>query len=95
MKQKALLLGSTDLAALTVVCTDTLAQWPGMVGVGWPVPGAAQDALPRLQPRPEGAHVGLVHVVDDDGGHGDHLGGPEGQTLITTAKDHCCLTRWT
>ena len=60
MKQKALLLGSTDLAALTVVCTDTLAQGPGVVRVGWPVPGAAQDALPRLQPRPEGAHVGLV-----------------------------------
>ena len=48
------------LASLTVVCTDTLAQWPGVVRVGWPVPGAAQDALPRLQPRPEGAHVGLV-----------------------------------
>ena len=48
------------LAALTAVCTDTLAQWPGMVRVGGPVPGAAQDALPRLQPRPEWAHVGLV-----------------------------------
>ena len=68
------MLSSTNPAAFAVVCTGALAQGPGVVRVGRPVPGAAQDTLARLQTRPEGAHVGLVHVVDDDGGHGDHLG---------------------
>ena len=37
---------------------------------------AADDALVVLHVGPEWLHVGLVDVIDDDGGDGDDLGGP-------------------
>ena len=59
---------------MTAVCTDTLAQSSSVTISIVSVVSAAEDALPGLEVRFERADVGLVHVVDDDGGHGDDLG---------------------
>ena len=63
----------TDLAGLALVGAGAGAGLgPGGLGLDGL---AAYDALVLLQVGPEGLHVRLVHVVDDDGGDGDDLGG--------------------
>ena len=68
------------LATLTLVSTDTVTQalisTASLLALGHLLVSevlATQDALTLLQVRLEGADVGLVDVVDDDGGHGDDL----------------------
>ena len=60
-------------AALAVVSTGTVTETLGLPWVP-PEPPPTQDALALLQPGSEGTDVGLVHVVDNDGGHSDDLG---------------------
>ena len=59
-------------AALAVLSTDTITEG---VPLSWvpPEPPSTQDTLTLLQSRSEGTDVGLVHVVDNDGGHSDDL----------------------
>ena len=66
---------------MTAVSTDTLTKSCSVTISIVSEVSATEDALPGLEVRFERADVGLVHVVDDDGGHGDDLrraGGHDG-----------------
>ena len=53
---------------------------------------AAEDTLTLLQVRLEGANVGLVDVIDDNGGHSNDLGGPGGHDSHQDEEEHGVLS---
>ena len=77
---------------MTAVCTDTLAQSSSVTISIVSVVSAAEDALPGLEVRFERTDVGLVHVVDDDGGHGDDLGRASGHDGHQDEEEHGVLS---
>ena len=63
----------TYFATLTLGDTLAAAHFRLLAILG-PNTLAADDTLSVFELRPEGLDVGLVDVVDDDGGHSDDLG---------------------
>ena len=54
---------------------------------------AAEDALTVLQVRLEGTNVGLVDIIDDNGGDSDDLSGASGHDSHQDQEEHGVLPR--
>ena len=87
------------LATLTLVSTDTVTQalisTASLLALGHLLVSevlATQDALTLLQVRSEGADVGLVHIIDDNGGHSNDLSRASGHDSHQDEEEHGVLS---
>ena len=84
----------TYLALFTFVCTDTFAQ--GLLRYidvpRLPQVPRTEDTLAILQILLERADIGLVNIVDKNGGHSNDLSGASGHDGHEDEEEHCVLS---
>ena len=82
------------LALIAFVCTDTFTQriLPNIDVPRLPEVPGAEDTLAVLQVFLEWADIGLVNIVDKDGGHSDDLGGASRHDGHEDEEEHGVLS---
>ena len=84
---------SSYLASFTLLRTDTLTCLLTFTPALNTIKLTTQDALTILQVSSEWTDVSLVDIVDNNGGHSDHLGRPGGHDRHQNEEQHGVLSR--